>query len=536
MRRPEQAFLRSEAQRSLTGILPTPKRHQPTREQLGFRAFLEAPDYCGLVLSPVMSALVDASAGTPPGIGEGECRLHFGCGIDGLPTEQRRTVNVRAGLRAGKSTRLLAGKALHAAFMGAIPTLSPGEIPSCLIVAPTLKLARQTLSFVAGYIQASPKMRGRLVKEPTADEVLIRRETGQLVRIEILAATAGGSAVRARTLLFAGLEEAAFFYDKTSVVNDVDVYNAVEPRVVPGGQTWIVSTPWAKGVGLLEENHERDWGKHVHALCFTGGTRALNPTWDPTGEIERALRARDPESAQREIDGIPLSGVAINFFEDVSLTAAIDVHLLMPRQAQPGDEVTAGADFGFRRNSSALAIVHRHGAECILAELHEERPAAGEPLRPSRVVAKFAAAMRTHSGLESVTADGHYRESVVEHLNDADLSLCDAPSDVSAPFVRARTLLREKRVRLPSHPRLLSQLRQVQWRANAGGSISIILPTDPSGAHADLVSALVLALWEASGLEVATPPPKAGSPAYFAAEQERMIASMERNAARRYED
>jgi hypothetical protein len=60
-------------------------------------------------------------------------------------------------------------------------------------------------------------------------------------------------------------------------------------------------------------------------------------------------------------------------------------------------------------------------------------------------------------------------------------------------------------VRLPRHDRLLRQLREVTVRPLTGGGMSVSSPRSPGG-HGDLVSALVLALWqEHGGVEVEAP-------------------------------
>jgi hypothetical protein len=76
-------------------------------------------------------------------------------------------------------------------------------------------------------------------------------------------------------------------------------------------------------------------------------------------------------------------------------------------------------------------------------------------------------------------------------------------------------LLREGRVvihvrQLPDGmgARLLQQLREVQGKPTSGGGMSIVHPRWSQGGHGDIVSALVLALWQVSGERVADPEPQ----------------------------
>jgi hypothetical protein len=308
------------------------------------------------------------------------------------------------------------------------------------------------------------------------------------------------------------------------VVNDADIYRAVLQRVVPGGQVWIVSTPWLAETGLLEQTIAKNLGTHETALAVTAPTRALNPSWDPTGEIERDMREQDPVAAAREIDGVPLAAGAAVFFEPETIKACIDESLVLPRAMVQGETATAGGDFGFKSDSSALAIAHR-APDCIrVGDLLEKRPEPGAPLKPSEVVGAFAARLKAHAGLRMLMADGHYAESVREHLAEHRLGFFPAPvgtEGVSETYVKARVLMREGRVRLPNDPELLAQLRAVQWRPNPGGSISIVLPKKRRGGHCDLVSALVLALYQFAGATFVSKP-RPGTPEYAAAEAARI--------------
>jgi hypothetical protein len=486
---------------------------------ISFRSFLESKAYCGLELSPLVGAIADAAdATTPTSIDDVTCERHFGCRLSGLPTNRRRTIVVRAGGRGGKTSRLLAPKAIHSAWTAEFPTLRTKERGVSLIVAPDLKLAKQTLSFCVGYVEDSPILRAALVGAPTQDGFDLRRPDGKIVRVEVLAASRGGRAVRARTLAFAGMDEACFFFDEQSgAVNDADIFRAVAQRVVPGGQVWIVSTPWIAKTGLLETFIDKDWGVHKHTLCVTSGTRALNPTWDPTGEIERDMREQDPDAARREIDGEPISGTATSFFDWASLDAAVDDTLVLPRRPMPGEEVTAGGDFAFTSDSSAMVVVHRDHEKYRVGDILELRPLPDQPLKPSAVVSTIAARMSNHAGLTRIVADGHYKETIAEHLNANDLSLKLAPAGaegVAEVYQKAKQLFREGKVAIPRNHRLLNQLRSIGWRANPGGSISIKKAHDRSGGHCDICDALVLALWESCGLVAPKPVYKPADPAY----------------------
>lgn len=467
-----------------------------------FRSFLASPDYCATEPSPLIAAIMDASEGIRPDtIDDAQSERHFGCTLDGLPTTRPRTAVVRAGGRGGKTSRLLAPKALHAAWTVPLPLLGKGEEGYSILVAPSMALARQAFSFCRGYVEASPVLRAALVSEPTQESLALRRPDGCVVRVQVFAAGRGGAQLRAKSLVFAGFDEAAFFRDEASgVVNDAELYRAVLQRVVPEGQVWIVTTPWLAGVGLVEEFIAKDFGTHEHALCAVAPTRALNPAWDPTGEVEADLRAQDPDAAEREIDAIPQAQGTAQFFSPHAIDAAVDDSLPLRLPRQLGATYTAGGDAGFRRNSSTLAIVESADGRLRLAMLDEIRPEPGVPLKPAGVVDTFAPSLKSY-GIGFLVADSHERDEVNRELARHSLSAVPCPEGQGGKaemFIAARTALHEGRLKLPKHPRLIRQLKDVVGRPMPGGGLSISSPQRVDGSHGDLVSALVAAVWKAA--------------------------------------
>lgn len=466
-----------------------------------FRGFCESPHFLGLSLSPLMAAIMDAADGRPvTTIDDETARKHFGCVRAKLPRAARRLVAIRAGGRAGKSSRLLAPRAIYAALTVPLPTLAHGERAVALLMAPDLRLAHQTLGFVKGYCEASPTLRA-MVTNTTADEVELRRPDGLPVVIRVRAASRGGRGGRGFVLVFAGLDEAAFFRDESSgVVNDTEIYRAVAQRLAPGAQCWVASTPWVAGMGLLEETLARDLGAHEHALCAVAPTRALNPTWDPDGTIEAALRESDPENAEREIDAIPLAAGSALFFEKTTLDAATDANRPLDLTPAAGGLYGAAGDFAFRRNASAIAVVRRDGERYELALLDERRPETGAPLKPAAVVSDFAAHLKRFR-CTRIAVDSHEREQVTAEAARHAITASPLPEGQAGKaeqYLLVRQLLREGRLKLPKHTRLRAQLNGITSKPSPAGGMTISSPTTPDGAHGDLVSALVGAVWAAA--------------------------------------
>lgn len=184
----------------------------------------------------------------------------------------------------------------------------------------------------------------------------------------------------------------------------------------------------------------------------------------------------------------------------------------------PGDLVCAGVDTGMRHDSSALVIVHRRGDVLTVADLVELQPQHGQALKPSHVFRTFVDVMRQH-GCTYAVGDNNYRDAFVEFLEEASMSFVPGPSDIALPYVRTRALMRDGRLRLPKHEKLLRQLRQTQGVVTAGGRMSIQNPRNRGG-HGDLVSALVLAVYQIAVDETPAVAPAVGTPEWEEAARE----------------
>jgi hypothetical protein len=170
---------------------------------------------------------------------------------------------------------------------------------------------------------------------------------------------------------------------------------------------------------------------------------------------------------------------------------------------------------------------HHHVADVL-----ELRPTKGKPLQPSAVVAEFAKVAKRY-GAASVIADGHYRESIREHLTAHGLTIIAAPEGLNGKletYARTRAVLHEGKLRLPDNARLLTQLRSVLSRPTPGGGLSIISPRRAGTGHGDIVSALVLAVHRLAHRTVKDPDPVPlpGTP-----EHERWLMKKEQDLMRR---
>lgn len=457
-----------------------------------------------------------------------------------VPPSGRQVVTAVCGGRGGKSYVLIALRLLWGMLVRDLSSLAPGQQAVALVVAPNDTLRQEAVNYAYGAARSKAELRPLLVlpagtREDDAPSTfgVKRPDFRRVVKFEGGVCTRGGYGGRGRSLTDFAMDESAFFRDSSYKVNDADIFKAASPRVLPGGQSIIGSTPWAKA-GLLYENYEENYAHPKTGICVHVPTAVLNPLPHILEMVEREYK-RDPENAEREF-GAKFIAIGSTVFFAPELIQLCTKEYELPLMPKPGVTVRAGGDFGFRSDSSALAISHEQTDDerhIRLAELRELRPDEGRPLKPSVTVGEFLTTLREHR-VEWLMADGHYRESVSEHLHE--LSFVPAPHAPHEAYVRARQLMREGRIELPEHyvvdgvdlaDRLRRQLKQVEGRPLPGGGMQIVMPKWRAGGHGDLVSAWVLSVYQHGGEAIDVPNKEARQ----LSEAEREALAVERHDA-----
>ena len=228
-----------------------------------------------------------------------------------------------------------------------------------------------------------------MVTNTTNTTITIRRGDGREVIFEALPAATRGAPQRSRPIAAALITEAAFVGNDGEQLHAGEIHNSLTPRLLPGGQILLETTPWAmRGFvwQLFSENH----GKPQTALVGHGSTSLFFP--DKFADVER-LRQMNPDTCLREMDACFMAHDAGFLINPVSLDACIDRSAIQPA-AGPDARYGFGADFGFVRDSSALCVVRRDGVLLRLVEAIELRPRKNEPLEVSAVVAQLRRSSR----------------------------------------------------------------------------------------------------------------------------------------------
>lgn len=416
---------------------------------------------------------------------------------------RRRQLVIRAGRRGGKSStlcRIAVAEALWGDFK-----IPPGDIGVVAIISVNKNQAIERIRTVEAILKAL-----KVPHKRTGDCIELQHKA---IKIEVFAASVMASA--GFTAICVICDEMALWRNEATGANPAEQILAfLRPTMMTqrSAHMFLSSSPFS----TLDAHHKEFVnGDTERSMVRYAPTWVANPT---ITEEETHAEEPDPIEWARQFKAIPMSAGSLAFFDPVAIERAIDESSILPLRTQPGSVVTVGADFGFRSDSSALAVAHRLGEVYRTAELLELRPGVDEPLKPSAVVRTFSDVMKQH-GAEYLMADGHYRQSISEHLEENNLHFTNAPEGAKGNqevYVRFRRLLLDGQVKLPKHERLINQLKQVVSMPTAGGGISIKQPRQSGGGHGDLVSALTLACYQRGGTDIKSTGKRFGSPEWRA--------------------
>lgn len=416
----------------------------------------------------------------------------------------KRRLVARVG-RKGTKSATMCRVAVNEALRGA-HVLRPGDIGLVPFLSENAPEARARLFTVQAILRALGA-----AFEPHDGELEL---TGKHIRFGVRAARVG--AVSGPTAICLVADEVAKWKDDATGANPAtEVLRSVRPSMATqvNAHEFMLSSPWS----TLDAHHD----------AFSEGDTdeqmvAYAPTWqaNPTvSEVRTRELEKDLPTWEREYKAVPMGSAEVHFFDHRMVDAAASTGLVMPVVAKPGAVVTAGGDLAFVRDCAALAFAHRYGAwdsdtsRYLVSELHERKPESGAPLVPGDVIGDFAGKLAANH-VEKLMADGHYRMSAVEHLERHGMHFLSAPEGQGGKaesYTRTRVLLHGRRLEIPAHAGLVRQLKEVTSKPTPGGGLSIKSPEKAGGGHGDLLSAVVLALYQPQGYEVPDAGPLAHS-------------------------
>jgi len=411
----------------------------------------------------------------------------FGGAID-VPTSARSTIAIVAGRGGGKSR--LAGAYLLWRSLFAPLSLGAGELGYAITIAPDRALAGISLDFARGVLESSKF--ARAIESETAESLVLKRPDGVRVAIEVFSASAGGKAVRGKTIVAAVLDESAFFYDSSKAVNAADIFRAIVPRLVRGGAVVLASTPWLRN-GLLWELFDANFGKPRTALVAHAPTLALRGD-DPDVVAMVAREAeRDPDNARRELGAEWLALGAGNLFDPASLEAS----LVDAADRLPSGMVSIGGDIGLVNDPTGFVAVQRTPAGMLnVLDVVELRPKRGKPIELEQVV-RHAAQLCDSYRVRKVRVDHHSLTQAREWATKLRLHVTFEPASEGAArqlrFQRLADAVKVGKLAIPrTFAALTEQLGSLIATPKTQGGFSFEAPRR-SGHHADAAMATILA-------------------------------------------
>lgn len=395
---------------------------------------------------------------------------------------RKRNIVIRAGRRAGKSSTIIGRVAVFEMLSGK-HIVPPGDVGWFIVLSADKPQAKNRIKTAHKALDDL-----EIVHRHTTEEITLGDRP---IGMKAIAATL--EAVVSDTCIGCLCDEMARWRDKDTGANPAkDILTSLKPSMatMPKAIGWFVSAPWS----TLDEHHKMvDAGSDEAQEVFIGATWDCNPT---ITEADTHRLERDKQSRDREYGAIPMSSDESKFFAAAFIEAARKARFW----PSVGDRCS-GADFAFKRNSSALVVLDKNGGERLTLKAAEERVPGDKPLRPSVTIADLVSVAMAH-GCGGVACDLHYIESVREVTDAMQLALLSFPNDndgITQAYVRARVLLSDGLIDLSAASDILiEQLKETTSKPTVTG-MTITNPIK-EGRHGDVVSAFVCAVWAAEAI------------------------------------
>jgi hypothetical protein len=406
------------------------------------------------------------------------------------PKKRVRELWIGAGRRAGKDSVVSA----MATFAGLqrYDGLRPGESPVIACLAVDRSQARIILKYIKGYFERIELLHG-MVERETADGLLLTNGC------EILVMANSFRAVRGRTIVFACLDECAFFRSDESANPDVELYNALVPAMatIPNSKLVGITTLHRRD-GLVYTKDREHFGKNDDNVLFIkAASRTLNPTLDQR-IIDEAM-ARDPAAARSEWYAEYRDDIAALLSREL-IESAVDVDVTV-RPPIPGGAYRAFADpSGGVGDAFTCAVSHIEGDIVIIDCLIE----IGAPFNPTSATSDIAKTLASY-GLSEVLGDRYAASWVVDAFARQGITYRHSDRDRSAIYSDALPFFTSGRVRLLDNKKLVNQFANLERRATSSRDRI----DHPAGGHDDLCNACA-----GSIVMVGIPPREAPSPQF----------------------
>jgi hypothetical protein len=361
--------------------------------------------------------------------------------------------------------------------------LRPGEQIYIVCIACDRDQANIAFGMIHGLFENIPTLKALL------KSVDLRNSTIKLKnRIVIQVSTNSYRTVRGRGILFAVLDEAAFFRSDTGTVNGSaanpaeEVVAALAPGLarVPNSMMVMISSAYTRS-GVFYDRWKSAFGKpDDNTLVIKATTTQMNPTF-PQATIDRALE-QDRLRYNAEYNSIWRDDlqtlVAREVVEDCVVPGC---HEIAP---QSGVSYVGFIDSasGSGQDSFGLAIGHLKAEMVVIDCLREIKP----PFSPEIVSKEFCDLLLSYH-ISFCLADKYAGEWLSEQFSKNGVRVDQSAKSKSELYTDMLAMLSSRRVALLDHPRSVAQICSLERRNRSGGRASI---DSPVGMHEDVANCI----------------------------------------------
>jgi hypothetical protein len=370
-----------------------------------------------------------------------------------LPTAAFSECWCICGRRSGKSLIAAATAIYLAAFRDYEQFRAPGETLVLPIIAPDRRQCRVILSYVNGFLDASPTL-STMVRNRLKESI----ELTNGVRIETH--TANFRTVRGYTAIGAILDEAAFLRSDDSASPDTELLAAVRPALasIPCAVLLAISSPYARK-GEVWNNFREHYGKVSPILVWRAPSRSMNPTLSRFVVETALLRDRAAASSEYLAEFRDDIGGFLSI-EEIE-RAVVRGRTLLPYVE--GLKYKAFCDpSGGRNDSTVLAVAHAEKDRAVLDLIREIRA----PFSPQQAVSEFCALLRAYH-ISEVRGDRYKGGWVQEAFERNRVRYVASDRNRSEIYLEFLPALTSGQIELLDNERMKNQFAALERRTGA---------------------------------------------------------------------
>lgn len=402
-----------------------------------------------------------------------------------------------AGIRGGKSLISVAN-AIKASQTVGLDGLRSGERPLFPILSLSIKVAQATYDHLLGACQSSPRVRELVTREPTATSVFLRHPDGVEVELCVVAGKKAGGSLVGRWLAGGVFDEAARMVGaEEGVVNLDDSRRAALERLLPGGQLWYISSPWAPMGPVYKATQEywRSPSDRTVVIRAPGPAMNFEQKWTP----EATWRIRKSDYRVYVTDCLAEFGDQetgwLTEAELQSVTRAGHEDL----ECDPAVTYVAVMDPATLTNAWTLVVAGMYpGNVRRVASARQWIPSHGNPLDSRTVFAEIASVCRKYR-VDHVYSDQFAPTLLRERAYEFGLGLIYESVGARQKVDEMGTfcdLVKLKATEIPNHPDALDDLKRTR-RVLTQNGVTVRLPTTSDGRHCDFQPSLTRAVAKA---------------------------------------